>query len=96
MAMQHSLTRVLCLVFVSGELLFFDNFINNTYLVDGRDSARDITNFLLHFMPTSATDTPLPTHLPRVSPAETASRIKNGFTQRTFIAIGHSFSGRTS
>ncbi len=65
MATQHSLTRVLCLVFVSGELFFFFfcNFINNTYLVDGRDSARDITNFLLHFMPTSATNTSLPTHL---------------------------------
>ncbi|KAF8188048.1 Alpha/Beta hydrolase protein [Pholiota molesta] len=65
-------------------------------IFDWYDNGRDIANFLLHFIPTSATSGPLPTHLPRVSPQETAERLENGFTERKLVAIGHSFGGCTS
>ncbi|KAF8958109.1 Alpha/beta hydrolase family-domain-containing protein [Flammula alnicola] len=65
-------------------------------IFDWYDNGRDIANFLLHFLPKVATNAPLPTHLVRVSPEETALRVKSGFSHRTFVAVGHSYGGCTS
>ncbi|KAF9472712.1 hypothetical protein BDN70DRAFT_886700 [Pholiota conissans] len=72
------------------------NASSNSGLFDWHDNARDITNFLLHFMPTTVSSGPLQTHLPRVSARETARRIRSGFSQRKLVAIGHSYGGCTS
>ncbi|KAJ3488672.1 hypothetical protein NLJ89_g11591 [Agrocybe chaxingu] len=65
-------------------------------IFDWQDNGRDIANFLLHFLPKAATSDPLPTHLPRVSREETGLRIKNGYKDRKFVAVGHSYGGCTS
>jgi hypothetical protein len=64
--------------------------------VDWQDNARDISNFLLHFLPKHTTEGTLPTHLARLSPAETERRINSGFSDRKLVAIGHSYGGCTS
>ncbi|KAF8651171.1 hypothetical protein AX16_004826, partial [Volvariella volvacea WC 439] len=63
---------------------------------DWTDNTRDILNFLLHFLPSTASSASLPIHLPRVSPDETQYRKVNGFRERTFVTVGHSFGGCTS
>ncbi|KAF8153181.1 hypothetical protein B0H34DRAFT_677358 [Crassisporium funariophilum] len=55
-------------------------------IFDWSDNGRDIANFLLHFLPTVATNTTLPTHLPRVAPEETELRSKRGFSDRNTLA----------
>ncbi|KAH9474764.1 Abhydrolase domain-containing protein mpaH [Psilocybe cubensis] len=65
-------------------------------LFDWQDNGRDISNFLLYFMPSSSTASTLPTHLPRVSTECTATRARSGFASRNLIAIGHSYGGCTS
>jgi pimeloyl-ACP methyl ester carboxylesterase len=62
-------------------------------IYDWSDNARDILNFLLHFIPTTATASPLPTHLTRVSAPETEFRKRHGFPRRSLVTIGHSFGG---
>ncbi|KAJ7775117.1 Alpha/beta hydrolase family-domain-containing protein [Mycena metata] len=58
------------------------------------DDARDVLNFLLHFLPsTIIPDAPLPAHLPRVAPEESALRKVRGFSERSLFATGHSFGG---
>ncbi|TRM57568.1 hypothetical protein BD626DRAFT_560288 [Schizophyllum amplum] len=64
-------------------------------LYSWRDNARDILNFLLHFIPAEASHDSLPAHLPRVPSAETATRRVAGLTRRHVVAIGHSFGGCT-
>ncbi|KIM43145.1 hypothetical protein M413DRAFT_26330 [Hebeloma cylindrosporum] len=65
-------------------------------LFDWLDNARDISNFLLHFLPKHTTEGRLPTHLSRLSPAETERRFKSGFSDRKLVALGHSYGGCTS
>ncbi|KAF7762184.1 hypothetical protein Agabi119p4_8777 [Agaricus bisporus var. burnettii] len=60
---------------------------------DWADNGRDILNFLHYFIPSSANDSPLPTHLPRVSPQEIQHRKTHGLKHRTFMGIGHSYGG---
>ncbi|KAJ7444876.1 Alpha/beta hydrolase family-domain-containing protein [Mycena latifolia] len=62
---------------------------------DWADDARDVLNFLLHFLPSTipGPDAPLPLHLPRVAPEESALRAVRGFSERTVFAVGHSFGG---
>ncbi|KAF4612863.1 hypothetical protein D9613_011151 [Agrocybe pediades] len=67
-----------------------------TGLFDWYDNARDISNFLLHFMPTLSSASHLPTHLPRVEVEETKTRLQTGFQERRLMAIGHSYGGCTS
>ncbi|KAJ6597121.1 hypothetical protein DFH09DRAFT_1023762 [Mycena vulgaris] len=61
---------------------------------DWADDARDVLNFLLHFLPSDIDpDAPLPQHLPRVAPEESALRKVRGFSTRSLFAVGHSFGG---
>ncbi|KAJ7709674.1 Alpha/beta hydrolase family-domain-containing protein [Mycena rosella] len=61
---------------------------------DWADDARDVLNFLLHFLPSEiAPGAPLPAHLPRVAPEESALRKIRGFSERALFAAGHSFGG---
>ncbi|KAF8480044.1 Alpha/beta hydrolase family-domain-containing protein [Russula ochroleuca] len=57
------------------------------------DHARDILNFILHFLPDTVTPSELPTHLPRVPLEVSSAREKRGFTNRELVVVGHSFSG---
>jgi len=66
------------------------------FLDDWQDNSRDIINFLTHYLPESSHLEDLPTHLVRVSPEESAARLKAGFTRRQIVTIGHSFGGATS
>ncbi|KAJ6525680.1 Alpha/beta hydrolase family-domain-containing protein, partial [Mycena capillaripes] len=56
------------------------------------DDARDVLNFLLHFLPSSIVAS-LPAHLPRVAPEESELRKVRGFSERKLFAVGHSFGG---
>ncbi|KII91718.1 hypothetical protein PLICRDRAFT_173525 [Plicaturopsis crispa FD-325 SS-3] len=67
-----------------------------TDMYDWADHSRDILNFLLNYLPTSPTSWPLPTHLESVTGAESGSRMIDGWTERTFVAVGHSFGGCTT
>ena len=60
---------------------------------DWTDDARDILNFLVHYLPPSSTALSLPTHLHRVSGEESERRKSNGFRNRTLIAGGSSYGG---
>ena len=60
---------------------------------DWIDGGRDVANFLLHFLPSVTTATPLPVHLEQVSAEETSLRIQRGFKHRKFVAVGHSYGG---
>jgi hypothetical protein len=57
------------------------------------DDARDVLNFLLHFLPSGISSSGLPTYLPRVAPEESALRKVRGFSERRLFAVGHSFGG---
>jgi len=65
------------------------------FYFDWADNGRDMLNFLHYFIPSRATDAPLPTHLRRVSPEETRSRQTQGFRRRTVLGVGHSYGGCT-
>ncbi|KAJ7709667.1 hypothetical protein B0H17DRAFT_1028636 [Mycena rosella] len=59
---------------------------------DWSDDARDVLNFLLHFLPSDIVpDAPLPAHLTRVASEESARRTVRGFSKRALFAAGHSF-----
>lgn len=57
------------------------------------DHARDILNFILHFLPETVTPSALPTYLPRVPLEVSEAREKHGFATRELVVIGHSFGG---
>ncbi|RDB23617.1 Peroxisomal membrane protein LPX1 [Hypsizygus marmoreus] len=63
---------------------------------DWSDNARDILNFLLHYLPSKVSSSTLPTHLVRLPAQETEYRKTNPFKHRTFVAVGHSYGGCTS
>lgn len=63
------------------------------FLVIWSDYARDILNFVLHFLPEELTPSALPTYLPRVPPEISEAREKRGFANRKLIVVGHSFGG---
>jgi len=58
-----------------------------------RDHARDILNFILHFLPEKVTSSALPTCLPRVPLQVSEAREKRGLSGRQLVVVGHSFSG---
>ncbi|PFH47153.1 hypothetical protein AMATHDRAFT_7027 [Amanita thiersii Skay4041] len=60
------------------------------------DNARDILNFFTFFVPSKASSSVLPLHLPRVPAAESEQRQLHGLPGRTIVAIGHSYGGCTS
>lgn len=92
-----SLTARICLDYVSR---FQAEFLLDTRLtiagVDWQDNSRDILNFLINYLPTIATDSLLPTHLPSLSSSEAESRKYNGYKHRELVVVGHSFGGCTS
>ncbi|THH27684.1 hypothetical protein EUX98_g6505 [Antrodiella citrinella] len=61
-------------------------------MYDWQDNARDLSHFLLHYLPEVALG-PLPIHLPRLSHTVTTPRERCGFPDRTVVAVGHSFGG---
>ncbi|PFH44988.1 hypothetical protein AMATHDRAFT_10265 [Amanita thiersii Skay4041] len=65
-------------------------------LFDWMDNARDILNFFTFFVPSKASSSVLPLHLPRVPAAESEQRQLHGLPGRTIVAIGHSYGGCTS
>lgn len=76
-----------------------DSYLLNAAALDGvfswHDNARDITNFLLHYLPSMPGGT-LPTHLDAVSSSESTQRHTRGFNHRTFVVTGHSYGGCSS
>ncbi|KDQ56886.1 hypothetical protein JAAARDRAFT_132330 [Jaapia argillacea MUCL 33604] len=65
-------------------------------LYDWRDNARDILNFLLHYLPPSGL-TKLPTHLPLLPLSISEKRKSSGFGDgRVLMVVGHSFGACTT
>ncbi|KAH8097014.1 Alpha/Beta hydrolase protein [Cristinia sonorae] len=62
-------------------------------IFDWQDNARDIANFLLHYLPGSPRREQLPTHLQPVPVSEALNRQQRGFADRTLVGVGHSFGG---
>ncbi|KAI8989137.1 Alpha/Beta hydrolase protein [Trametes punicea] len=60
-------------------------------IYDWRDNTRDMLHFLLHYLPTSASADPLPTHLSRLPDSEADARLLHGLQARDVVFIGHSF-----
>ncbi|KAI9463967.1 Alpha/Beta hydrolase protein [Lactarius psammicola] len=60
------------------------------------DHARDILNFILHFLPEEATPSALSTYLPRVPPEASEARKRLGFASRKLVVVGHSLGGCTA
>ncbi|KAI0697027.1 Alpha/beta hydrolase family-domain-containing protein [Cytidiella melzeri] len=67
-------------------------------MYDWSDQARDIANFLTHYIPSSplVPSDSLPVHLMRQEECLGGSRRTFGFKQRTLVVIAHSFSGAAS
>lgn len=59
-------------------------------LDDWTDNARDILNFLFHYLPSRPYSKPLPTNLLRVPKDEATARTLNGFSERAIVVVGHS------
>ncbi|KAG2123134.1 hypothetical protein BD769DRAFT_1670214 [Suillus cothurnatus] len=59
---------------------------------DWTDNARDIANFLIHYMPEEV-ETSLPIQLHRVPASIGESRLKCSFSSRTLVVAGHSYGG---
>ncbi|KAE9392639.1 hypothetical protein BT96DRAFT_1023475 [Gymnopus androsaceus JB14] len=74
---------------------------NLTSLIHTRTGTRDLLSFLIYFLPSSFTSSPLPVHLPQVPEAEAQRRIRNGFfghgsLRLPICCFGHSFGGAIS
>lgn len=105
-AIQHGDSALVNATSASGVCKFPPLYLSDflSYLetqVDWTDNARDILNFLVNFLPSSAGNkdddaSPLPTHLPRISSQEAQARLKGGFRSRRIVVIGHSMGGCTS
>ncbi|KAH9948107.1 hypothetical protein B0H21DRAFT_821288 [Amylocystis lapponica] len=65
------------------------------WMFDWQDNARDVLQFLLHYLPESPSDSELPTHLTRLPEVISDARKKDGFLGRTLVAVGHSLGGCT-
>lgn len=63
---------------------------------DWRDNARDILNFLLYHIPRSSQTGSLPLYLPTVPVEISQQRQSEGFADRTFVVVGHSFGGASA
>lgn len=73
--------------------------LSSSGLVMWDDNARDIQSFVENYIPAGpfvASETPLPVHLPRVPSDVSAARVAHGFTDRNFVAVGHSIGGASS
>ena len=69
---------------------------------DWVDNARDVTNFLLHYLPPpndssrGKQDGSLPLYPPRVSDEVLRERKERGFVDRELVVVGHSLGGATA
>ena len=76
---------------------FFFSWISSlmSCVADRSDYGRDIANFVIYHLPEArdALGKDLPFHLPRLSDTTTTLRVKNGFSDRHVIAMGHSLGG---
>ncbi|KAG8913089.1 hypothetical protein FRC00_003083, partial [Tulasnella sp. 408] len=61
--------------------------------VSWADNARDILNFLLHFLPSNPQEAGLPDELDSISLDEASRRSRFGFCKRKLVGIGHSLGG---
>ncbi|CDO75003.1 hypothetical protein BN946_scf184965.g5 [Trametes cinnabarina] len=67
-----------------------EEFSNHTpQAVDSAEYARDLTNFLLYYLPRSAAYDPL-VNLPRLPEGEALLRMRKGVKGRTIVGVGHS------
>ncbi|KZT67781.1 alpha/beta-hydrolase [Daedalea quercina L-15889] len=64
-------------------------------IYDWQDNCRDVIHFLLHYLPSRASSSELPRHLPRLPDDVAHERQSRGFTERTMVGIGHSLGGGT-
>ncbi|KIK71211.1 hypothetical protein GYMLUDRAFT_33350 [Collybiopsis luxurians FD-317 M1] len=62
-------------------------------LSDWYDSVGDLIHFLTHYLPSAVASDQLPVHLPRVTADEFKERTSQGFSERQFVGVGHSFGG---
>ncbi|TFK53117.1 hypothetical protein OE88DRAFT_1734064 [Heliocybe sulcata] len=65
-------------------------------LYDWQDNARDILTFLASYLPHSSCSLDLPLFLERVTDGLACDRSIQGFSDRSLVAVGHSFGGCTS
>ncbi|TFK53115.1 hypothetical protein OE88DRAFT_1734063 [Heliocybe sulcata] len=87
--------------------LLNERIINHNSLCDWRDNARDILNFLSHYLPPPSHSqqnypprpySPVSVHLQHVPASLTRQRLERGFEAegRTLVVAGHSYGGCTS
>ncbi|KAH9842574.1 Alpha/beta hydrolase family-domain-containing protein [Rhodofomes roseus] len=62
-------------------------------IFDCRDNARDILQFMLHYMPEHSSTSVLPTHLARLPDATARQRRLHGLRKRMVVGVGHSLGG---
>jgi len=95
MAMQHSSMACTFRSSVSPILVQFCLLSNVIVVADRTDYGRDIANFVIYHLPEArdALGKDLPFQLPRLSNTTTTSRVKNGFSDRHVITMGHSLGG---
>lgn len=62
---------------------------------DRSDYGRDLANFLIHHLPEGSRSygEDVPVQLPRLPELIAEERIKNGFSDRALVVIGHSLGG---
>ncbi|KAG1878750.1 Alpha/Beta hydrolase protein [Suillus tomentosus] len=72
------------------------NETNLSGIFDWRDNARDITHFLLYYLPEDASSKVLPAHLHLLPETVSESRQIKGFSSRSLVTVGHSFGGYCS
>ncbi|OAX36910.1 hypothetical protein K503DRAFT_772027 [Rhizopogon vinicolor AM-OR11-026] len=72
------------------------NQTNLSCIFDWQDNVRDITHFLLHYLPEDVSSKTLPTHLHLLPETISEHRKTKGFSSRSLVAIGHSFGGYSS
>ncbi|TFY55640.1 hypothetical protein EVJ58_g8118 [Rhodofomes roseus] len=64
-------------------------------IYDWQDNSRDVIQFLLHYLPSRASSSELPLHLPRLPDSIARERRSRGFSERNMVGIGHSLGGGT-
>lgn len=63
------------------------------FTADRSDYGRDLANLLIHYLPEGSQSygEDVPVQLPRLPELIAEERIKNGFSDRTVVPIGHSW-----
>ncbi|GBE82655.1 alpha/beta-hydrolase [Sparassis crispa] len=69
---------------------------NLGWAYDWQDNTRDILQFMLSYLPSSASPSALPIHLERLPDHVSDVRKVHGFDERTMVVVGHSLGGCTT